>query len=71
MKEIRMGIKKATYETTKRYEGYAIVDGVRKELTPELIAELSKGMAAAKAAGQKVDYTRFWLNENGNPLQSV
>ncbi len=65
--EVRMGIKKEVFEKEKRYEGYATVDGVKKDLTPELIAELSE----AKKAGKITDYVRFWLNNNGNPLNAA
>ena len=71
MLEIRMGIKKMVYETTKKFEGFAIVNGKREELTQELIGELALKMKAEKEAGRKVDYTRFWLNEEGNPLESA
>ena len=65
--EVRMGIKKTVWETEKRYEGYAIVDGVRKQLTPELIEILRQ----AKKEGKITDYVRFWLNDNGNPLNAA
>ncbi|MBW2084424.1 MAG: hypothetical protein JRI54_00110 [Deltaproteobacteria bacterium] len=65
--EVRIGIKKSVWEKERKMEGYAVVDGVQKVLTPELLEELK----VAKAAGKIKDYTRFWLNDNGNPLQSA
>jgi hypothetical protein len=65
--EIRMGIKKNAWEKEKRYEGYAIVDGVMKELTPELIAELTQ----ARKDGKVTEYIRYWLNDKGNLLEAA
>jgi hypothetical protein len=64
--EVRIGIIKSAYEA-KRLEGYAIIDGIKKELTPELLAELK----SLKAAGKIKSQNQFWLNDNGNPLQSA
>lgn len=65
--EIRIGIKKTTWEQQKKMEGYAIIDGVKKDLNEDTIKEMQE----AKAAGKIKSYTRFWLNENGNPLESA
>jgi len=64
--EVRIGIIKSVFENEKRFEGFAIIDGVRKELTPDLLKELQ----LAKSQGRIKGYTRFWLNDKGNPLRS-
>lgn len=62
--EVRLGIKKSVWEKEMRYEGYAIIDGIKKELTPELLKELQQ----ARKEGKIKDYVRYWINDAGNPI---
>jgi hypothetical protein len=56
---------KSKFENEKKIEGYAIIDGTKKDLTPALLVELK----AAKAAGKIKDQVNFWINDNGAPIQ--